>query len=139
VKETGMQHNHDILIVDDDPDILDACRVILESNGYEVRTARNGSEAELALKKRRPDVLILDIMMATDTEGFDLAYRLREDPQFRDLPIILLTAFLEKVRSEGPGEFEYILGQEWPADWLFEKPVDGRKLIARIESVLASQ
>ena len=127
-----------ILLVDDDPDILDSYRIILESHGFEVRTAKTGKEAALLLKEHRPDVMILDIMMTTDTEGFDLAYRLKEDPDFRNLPIILLTAFLEKVRREGPGEFEYILGEQWPADWLFEKPVDGPRLIARIESIIAS-
>jgi len=81
--------------------------------------------------------MILDVMMATDTEGFDLACQLKKKPGFKDLPIILLTSFLEKVRNEGPNKFQYIIGEKWPANWMFEKPVDTKKLIAKIEGILA--
>lgn len=132
-----MKERAEILVVDDDPDIVDSLRIILESNHYAVRTAANGQEAMQALEDHLPDLMILDIMMATDTEGFDLAYKLRDDPAFKNLPILMLTSFLEKVREEGPGKFEYILGEQWPAHWLFQKPVDSKKLLAKIEKVLA--
>ena len=132
-----MNEQTEILVVDDDPDIVDSLRIILESNQYEVRTAANGREAMKALEDHIPDLMILDIMMATDTEGFDLAYKLREDPEFKGIPILILTGFLDKVRQEGPGKFEYILGEQWPAHWLFEKPVDSKKLLAKIEAILS--
>jgi two-component system, OmpR family, alkaline phosphatase synthesis response regulator PhoP len=132
-----MNKKAEILVVDDDPDIQDSLRIILESNDYAVRVASNGRDAMKALEDHVPDLMILDIMMATDTEGFDLAYKLREDPAFKKLPILMLTSFLDKVRQEGPGKFEYILGEEWPAHWLFEKPVDSKKLLAKIEGILA--
>ncbi|UCF91918.1 MAG: hypothetical protein JSW39_27215, partial [Desulfobacterales bacterium] len=69
-------------------------------------------------------------------EGFDLAYDLKEDPKFKNLPIIMLTSFLEKVRKEGPGNFAYILGEQWPAYWLFEKPMDTNKLLDKIDDIL---
>jgi CheY-like chemotaxis protein len=125
-----------ILVVDDDPDIVATTRIILEGNGYEVRTAANSREALLRLEQCTPDLMLLDVMMTTDTEGFDLAYRLKEDPKFKDLPIIMLTSFLDKVRTEGPGPFEFILGEQWPVQWLFEKPLDTQKLLGRIEAVL---
>jgi len=131
-----MNQKAEILLVDDDPDIKDSLRIILEANGHAVRTAANGREARAALEERMPDLMILDIMMSTDTEGFDLAYELRENPDFKKLPILLLTSFLDKVRAEGPGPFEFILGQEWPAHWLFEKPVDPEKLLAKIDAIL---
>ena len=127
----------EILLVDDDPDLRDSLQIILENHGYRVRTASNGQEALEALRVNRPDLLILDIMMATDTEGFDLAYELKNRPGSKDLPIILLTSFLEKVRQEGPDKFQHIMGEAWPAKWLFEKPVDTKKLIAKIEGILA--
>jgi len=127
----------EILLVDDDPDLRDSLRIILEGNGYSVRTAANGGEALEALKTKRPALMILDIMMTTDTEGFDLAYELKNKPGLKDLPIILLTSFLEKVREEGSDQFQYIMGKVWPARWLFEKPVDTKKLIAKIEGILA--
>lgn len=128
-----------ILVVDDDADILATSRIILESHGYEVRTAASGREATELLALRKPDLMLLDVMMGTDTEGFDLAFRLREDPEYKDLPIIMLTAFLDKVRTEGPGLFEFILGEQWPVEWMFEKPLDSKKLLAKIEAVLKAQ
>ena len=126
----------EILLVDDDRDIRDSLRIILEKNGYTVQTAANGREALDALKAKLPDIMILDIMMTTDTEGFDLAYELKGKPEFENLPIILLTSFLEKVRDEGPDKFQHILGEEWPAKWLFEKPVDSKKLLDKISGIL---
>ena len=128
-----------VLVVDDDPDIVATSRIILESNGYEVQTASNSQEALDILARVKPDVMLLDVMMASDTEGFDLAFKLREDPEFKDLPIIMLTAFLDKVRTEGPGPFEFILGEQWPVEWLFEKPLDTKKLLAKIEAILKSK
>jgi DNA-binding response OmpR family regulator len=128
-----------VLVVDDDPDIVATSRIVLESNGYEVQTAANSKEALDILSRVKPDVMLLDVMMASDTEGFDLAFKLRQDPEFKDLPIIMLTAFLDKVRTEGPGPFEFILGEQWPVEWLFEKPLDTKKLLAKIEAILKSR
>ncbi len=127
----------DILLVDDDLDLRDSLQIILEKRGYSVRTAANGREALEALEIKKPDLMILDVMMTTETEGFDLAYQLKNRPGTEDLPIILLTSFLEKVWEEGPGKFQHITGKTWPAKWLFEKPVDTNKLIAKIEGILA--
>ena len=127
----------EILLVDDDPDILDSLKIILQNNGYAIRTAANGHEALASLKTKLPDLMILDIMMTTDTEGFDLAYELKNKPPYKNLPIILLTSFLEKVRKDGPDQFQHILGEAWPAKWFFEKPVDTKKLLAKIEGILA--
>ena len=127
----------EILIVDDDPDIRDSLRIVLEANNYDTRSAANGREALAELKKRAPDVMILDVMMTTDTEGFDLAYELKQTPEFAELPIIILTSFLGKVRKEGPEQFQHVLGQGWPAKWMFEKPVDSEKLLLKIEGLLS--
>ena len=126
----------EILLVDDDRDFRDALEIILKNHGFAVRTAGNRQEALESLKAKRPDLIILDVMMATDTEGFDLAYEVKNKYGIGNLPIIFLTSFLEKVRDEGPGKFQHILGEEWPAKWMFEKPVDTKKLIAKIEGIL---
>jgi len=131
-----METKAQILLVDDDPDIRDSLRIILEKNGYEVRTASNGREAMAQLKAEVPDLMLLDVMMTTDTEGFDLAYELRDTPEFKNLPIILLTGFLDKVREEGPDRFQKILGEDWPAHWLLEKPVDTKKLLGKMQTLL---
>jgi DNA-binding response OmpR family regulator len=127
----------EILLVDDDIDMTDSLRIILESHGYGVRTAADSREALSALGMKVPDLVILDVMMTTEREGFELAHRIRKDPSLEGLPIILLTGFLGKVRDEGPDRFQQILGETWPADWFFEKPVDMKKLLVKIEGILS--
>lgn len=131
-----MTSQAEILVVDDDPDLQETIRVVLEANGYAVRTAGSGREARKALEERVPDLMILDVMMETDTEGFSLAHELKERPRYEDLPIILLTCFLDRVRADGPDQWQHILGEQWPAQWMFEKPVDSKKLLAKVEAVL---
>ena len=131
-----MGKEFEILIVDDDSDIRESLRIILEKNGYKIRSAKNGLEALEMLKTAKPDLIILDIMMTTDTEGFDLAYELKNMQGFDNLPIIILTSFLDKVRETGPDQFQHILGESWPAKWFFEKPVDTKKLLEKIEGLL---
>jgi len=126
----------DILLVDDDRDIRDSIKIVLEKNGYSIRTAANGRDAMAELKKSLPDIMLLDIMMSHDTEGFDLAFELKQSPEFENLPIIIMTSFLDKVRAEGPDQYQHILGESWPAKWMFEKPVDHKKLIQKIEDIL---
>lgn len=127
----------EILVVDDDPDIRTAVRLILEKHGYVVKTAANGKEALKAIDTYRPDLIILDLIMSTETEGYDVACSIKNNPQLSNIPIIMLTCFLEKVRKEGPNSFQNLMGEEWPAQWLFEKPVDTKKLLAKIEGLLA--
>jgi hypothetical protein len=55
------------------------------------------------------------------------------------MPIVLLTSFLDKVREEGPDQFQHILGEEWPAKWLFEKPVDTKRLLEKLAAILAGE
>ena len=126
----------EILVVDDDPDIRNSLRIVLEGNGYVVKTAANGRDALKAMEERKPDLMILDVMMTTDTEGFDLAYVIKNNPKFDKLPIIMLTCFLEKIRKDGPEQFQNVMGEEWPAKWLFEKPVELKKLLTKIEGIL---
>ena len=125
-----------ILIVDDDPDIRDVLRMILEKAGYAVRSACNAKEAMTLLEELKPQLMVLDVMMTSDTEGFDFMFELKETEEYNNLPIIFLTSFLEKVRSDGPSGFEHILGESWQAKWIFEKPIDPAKLLKQIEDIL---
>ncbi|WP_024334786.1 response regulator [Desulfotignum balticum] len=131
-----MTKQHEILVVDDDMDIRDSLKIILEKKGYAVRLAGNGKDALQKLTEQKPDLMILDVMMSTDTEGFDLAYELKNMPDFENLPIIMLTSFMDKVREEGPDQFQHIMGEAWPVKWLFEKPIDSGRLIKKIAGIL---
>ena len=126
----------DILIIEDDKDIVDTMRIILESKAYQVRAAYNGKEGYAEIEKKIPDIIILDVMMSTDTEGFDLAYKLQRNPDYKQIPILMLTSFPQKMVESGPEKFQHILGEAWPVTMFFEKPIQPEKLLSAIEEIL---
>jgi len=126
----------DILIIEDDKDIVDTMRIILESKAYQIRAAYNGKEGYAEIEEKIPDVIILDVMMSTDTEGFDLAYKLQRNPEYKKIPILMLTSFPQMMAEKGPEKFQHILGEDWPVTMFFEKPIDPEKLLSAIEEIL---
>lgn len=126
----------DILVIDDDRDLVASMRIILESRGYHVRTAHDGKEGYNLILDKAPDLILLDVMMNTDTEGFDLASRLKGDARFSKIPIIMTTGFPQKMAQSGPERFQHILGMEWPVAHLLEKPIDPEELLAAVEPFL---
>ncbi len=127
----------DILIIDDDKDLVNSLEIILQTKNYQVRSAFNGKEGYGKIEKKIPDLILLDVMMATDTEGFDLAYKLKENPKYRDIPIIMITSFTQKMAEQGPESFQHILGEAWPVSSFLEKPVDPEVLLSMVEKVLS--
>jgi two-component system alkaline phosphatase synthesis response regulator PhoP len=126
----------DILIIDDDRDLVNSMRIILESRGYTVRSAYNGKEGLERIEEKLPDLIVLDVMMTTDTEGFDFAYKLRGSPLYREIPIVMTTGFPKKMVEEGPDKFQHILGEEWPVSRFLEKPLDPEEFLESIEAFL---
>ncbi len=129
----------DILVVDDDRDLVETLRIVLESKNYAIRTAHDGKEGFSRIEEKSPDLIILDVMMTTDTEGFDLAFKLQKNSEFRDIPILMLTSFPKTMAEEGPERFQHILGEGWPAAIFMEKPVDPDKLLAAVADILAEE
>ncbi|MGE6759521.1 response regulator [Corallococcus sp. AB049A] len=80
-----------VLVVDDDPDILEALSEILEAEGFEIRRARNGKEALERLEPDPPHLILLDLMMPV-MDGWEFAQRMRQKPDFAAIPIIVLSA-----------------------------------------------
>jgi DNA-binding response OmpR family regulator len=134
-----MAKGANILIIEDDRDLVSSMRVIFESVDYTVRTAYNGKEGYEQIQKRKPDLIILDVMMATDTEGFDLAFKLRNQPEYSNIPIIMVTGFTQRMAELGPEKFQHILGEDWPVTKIFEKPIDPDELLAAVEIALKEQ
>jgi DNA-binding response OmpR family regulator len=125
----------EVLVVDDDPDLVEAVRITLEAEGFVVSSARDGTEAKKRLAEHTPDVILLDVMMATDTEGFDLAYELLDSPETKDIPIVMLTAMSQ---SQSYIEtFQQITDRPWPVSVFLEKPISPKKLVEAIRNVLA--
>jgi two-component system alkaline phosphatase synthesis response regulator PhoP len=125
-----------ILIVDDDADITEAMRIVLENKGYSVDAASDSKDALNHLKSQKPDLIILDVMMNTKSEGFDLARDLKKDPKYREIPILMLTAIKEKTGID----FKPSAGDEtWlPVEEFLDKPVKPEQLIEKVELLLKS-
>lgn len=118
--------NKKVLVIDDDIDLVEAMRLTLESAGFDVIDAQDGNKGFDKAKKERPDLIILDIMMGTQDEGFHVAYRMRQDADIKDTPIVMLTA----VGSETGFSFNKDKDQDFlPVQEFLEKPVDPDQLI----------
>jgi two-component system alkaline phosphatase synthesis response regulator PhoP len=123
-----------ILIVDDDADISEAMKIVLESKGYTIEAAVDSKDAARRIKSQKPDLIILDVMMNTKSEGFDFARELKKGPETRDIPILMLTAIKEKTGID----FKPAAGDEtWlPVEDFLDKPVKPEQLIEKVESLL---
>jgi len=109
-----------ILVVDDDPDLVETVAMMLESKGCEVGRAYDGVEGEESIRERRPDLVILDIMMPRK-DGYVLCAELKADQETRDIPVILLTAVGEAVPSTS---YSHADGMATEADEYIPKPID---------------
>lgn len=122
-----------ILVIDDDPDLRDAVKLILEPEGYQVECAATGPEGMQALQKSPPDLLLLDIMLSTPTEGFHLAYEMGKDEKLRRIPIIMISAIgqtmgLDIAKESGS---DYV-----PAAKFLEKPLSATELRQAVRDAL---
>ena len=126
-----------ILIIDDDPDVALATRMCLEGAGYEVDEARNSDEGLKKIKANRPDLIVLDVMMDTTTEGFQTALKLRskssdsEFADYQDIPIIMLTAIHSTTPVRFAPDEEYL-----PVEEFVEKPIDPDTFLPKVEKLI---
>ncbi len=129
-----MSPNAKILIIDDDPDIVESMKVILEFKNYQVNVARTGEEGLKKVRAGKPDLIILDVMMETGDKGFEVARELKGDPRYKDTPILMLTAIKEKTGLD----FGKEAGDEhWlPVDDYCDKPLHPEELISKVETLL---
>jgi two-component system alkaline phosphatase synthesis response regulator PhoP len=116
-----------ILIVDDEPDILELIEYNLKKEGYQVFLARNGQEAVTEAKRSLPDLIVLDIMMPK-MDGIEACRIMRTMPEFKNTFMVFLTA-----RSE---EYSEIAGFNVGADDYIAKPIKPRALVSRINAIL---
>src|SRR5581483_560141 len=116
-----------ILVVDDDPEIVRLLCAYLEQGSYRVSTANDGETALRILRRERPNLMILDLMLP-DRDGWDITRVVRSDPTLSYLPIIMLTARIE--------DSDKIIGLELGADDYITKPFNPREVVARVRAVL---
>ena len=126
--------NAKIVVVDDDQDIRDSLEAILEDNQYSVVTAADKAEGLEKIRAEKPDLAILDVMMSTWQDGFEMARELKNDPELKDMPILMLTG----VGNQTGFDFESTAGDPtWcPVDGDLKKPVEPDILLSEIEKLL---
>lgn len=121
-----------ILVVDDDPDILDSLTVVLESQPYRIKTARDGVQCLKLIKEEIPDLLILDLLMPR-MDGFAVIKELRSSSEYATLSIIILTTVIEDASRR---RYELETGLEMDVQDYVEKPVAPAELLQRVKAVL---
>lgn len=124
-----------ILIVDDDRDMTSSLKAVLEGRRFRVVTACDRQEGMEALRSESPDLVILDVMMDTWQDGFEMAREIKNDAKFGDVLILMLTG----VKDKSGIDFKTSAGDPaWlPVDAFLDKPVGGDVLVAEVERLLA--
>jgi len=126
-----------ILIIDDDADIVESMKLILESKNYKIDVAQSGEEGLRKTKENIPDLVILDVMMETLNAGFEVARAIKKDSNLKNIPILMLTAIKEKTQID----FKKEAGDEdWlPVDEFCDKPLDPGELLEKVENLLKTK
>jgi CheY-like chemotaxis protein len=126
-----------ILLVDDDPDFVEITKAILETKQYQVQSAGDPDEGFARLEEEVPDLLILDVMMGRGAGGFVMARKIRKDPRFDQMPILMLTSMTEQTGFDIPGQ--RISEKFLPVDDYVEKGLKPHDLLNKVEQQLAKK
>ncbi len=121
-----------ILIIDDDPDVVEFTSIVLEKEGYEVVSASNAVDGKRAIKEEKPDLIILDVMMEQPDDGFVLAQEARADGI--RTPILMLTSVGKAFGMEFGKDDEMV-----PVDDFAEKPLEPAVLLAKVKKLLEKE
>ena len=119
-----------VLMIDDDPEFIEAITNVLDAKGYEVVSASNGKDGVEKAKAENPDIILLDVMMTTESEGFDVAREMHKDENAKNIPVIILTG----IRKAMSLPFGFEPDETWlPVKEVLEKPVKPEVLLKTIE------
>jgi len=122
-----------ILVVDDDPDFVEYTRIVLESHGYQVRTAATVDQALELMRREKPDVALLDVMMSYVLDGINLTRQMQDDPELYDIPIIMISAIVSKEEAAVfPAQSDLLVHH------FMTKPVDPADLIRQVDELVRS-
>lgn len=122
-----------ILIVDDDPDLVEAVSMLLESAGMTPLAAYGGVEGLEKARNESPDLIVLDVMMP-DKDGYAVAKELSADKELSKIPVIMLTAVVDHISTT---HYTHADGKSLVADDYFQKPVEPEALVERIKELVA--
>ena len=122
-----------ILVIDDDPDLVEALKIVLENKSYRVVSAFDGKEGLAKVKEENPDLIVLDLLLPKE-DGAILCWQLKKNPRYAHIPVLVLTAVAEKVNVKlFPDQRMSTL----PADDYVDKPIQPEDLLARVDRLLA--
>lgn len=121
-----MEPKH-ILLVDDDPDLTLANRLVLESAGYQVETASSGKEGLEKMRARKPDLVLMDVMMTSPLEGYYITQQIANEPELRDVPIVMVSSIASTQYAESFPTNQYLNIVEF-----ISKPIEPEKLLERV-------
>lgn len=120
-----------ILIVDDDPDFVNATRIVLEAEGHTVISAKSGNEGFQRAREDKPDIIVLDVIMDTVLDGLSMSQEMHDDPAVRDIPIIMVTSIANTDYAELFPTDEYIHIRAF-----MSKPIKPAELIKQVNKLL---
>ena len=124
-----------IVIIDDDPDVREALTLILEPSGYGLTCCSTGPEGLAAIRANPPDLILLDIMLASPSEGFHLAYELRGDQALGNIPIVMISSIGATMGMDYAKE----LGSEYvPAEKFLDKPLTADVVLSAVKETLSN-
>jgi CheY-like chemotaxis protein len=120
-----------ILIVDDDPDFVEATRIVLEQHGHQTLSAANGDEGLQAVRDAKPDLVILDVIMSTILDGLNVSQQLQQDPELMDTPVIMVTSIANTDYAALFPTDEYV-----HISAFLTKPISPDQLMAQVNKLL---
>ncbi len=122
-----------ILMIDDDPDYVESVETVLSARGYIFESAPNGKEGIKKAKEFLPDLMILDVMMDKNTEGFEVSRELQKDEDLKSIPVIMLTGIRDKMNLA----FGFEPDNAWlPVKAVLEKTIKPEQLLAKVEEFI---
>ncbi|MBN1433412.1 response regulator [Candidatus Fermentibacterales bacterium] len=126
----------EILIVDDDPDFTETMEIMLRAHGYSTRIASSGKEAIGEVKRKHPDIILLDIMMETKGDGIWASEKIKADVSLKHIPIIMITAVskdaqMSRMDLGAEKNAEYV-----PVEVFMDKPVESKELLDEIKRLI---
>lgn len=122
-----------ILVVDDDPDLVETVSMMLEKGGHQVVPAYGGLEGLKKVREFMPDAVVLDVMMP-DKDGFEVCKEIKADPSLRNIPVLLLTAVASKISET---KYTPRMAMETEADDYVDKPVKPEEIARRVQELIA--
>ncbi|MFC2059895.1 response regulator [Chloroflexota bacterium] len=127
-----MEKKAKILLIDDDPDFIEATKTVLETNPYEVIVAHDGDEGLRKAKEENPDLILLDVIMPVK-DGFTAAEQIKKDPQLSQIPVLMLTSYAQKRSGTA---IPVSRGLTLEAEDYIEKPVTPEDLLMMVAQYL---